>query len=72
MYAKRMRTKPMTQAQVEQAEKEIIQIYLYLISRTNNDPIIIEIMKRSALSDVHRRYKSEEPWSVLDGLGWGV
>ena len=66
MYAKRMKTKPMTKVQLEQVNEEITQIYLFLISRTNYDPMVIEIMKLSALSNVYRRYKSGEPWIMVD------
>ena len=65
MYAKRMKTKPMTKDQLEQVNEEITQIYLFLISRTNYDPMVIEIMKLSALSNVDRRYKSGEPWTIV-------
>jgi hypothetical protein len=54
----------MTKDQLENAEKEIKQIYLYLISRTNYDPMVIEVMKLSALSNVYSRYKLGEPWSI--------
>ena len=66
MYVKRIRTKLMTKDQLENAEKEIIQIYFYLISCTNYDPMVIEIMKLSALSNVRRRYKSGETRAVVD------
>ena len=66
MYAKRMKTKPMTKVQLEQVNEEITQIYLFLISRTNYDPMVIEIMKLSALSNVYRRYKFGEPWIMVD------
>jgi hypothetical protein len=66
MHAQMLKTKAMSKDQRENAEKEIIQIYLYLISRTNYDPMVIEIMKLSALSNVKRRYKLGEPWSIVD------
>ena len=66
MHAKRMETKPMTKDQLESAEKEIKQIYLYLISRTNYDPMVIEVMKLSALSNVYSRYRFGEPWTIVD------
>jgi hypothetical protein len=66
VYAKRMKTKPMTKVQLEQVNEEINQIYLFLISRTNYDPMVIEILKLSALSNVYRRFKSGEPWIMVD------
>lgn len=53
---------PMNEEQLEKIKKQIIQIYLYLVSRTGYDPNVIEIMKLSALSDVQRRYEAGEPW----------
>jgi hypothetical protein len=43
-------------------KKQIIQTYLYLVSRTGYDPKVIEVMKLSALADVQRRYEAGEPW----------
>jgi len=54
--------KPMTEYQLEYVKKEIIQTYLFLISHTKHDPIVIEIMKLSALADVQRRFDAGEPW----------
>jgi hypothetical protein len=62
MDAKQMRPKPMTEDQLEDVKKEIIQIYFFLISKTGHDPMIVEVMKLSALADVQRRYETGEPW----------
>ena len=62
MDAKQMRTKPMTEDQLEDVKKEIIQIYFFLISKTGHDPMIVEVMKLSALADLQRRYETGEPW----------
>lgn len=62
MDAKQMRPKPMTEDQLEDVKKEIIQIYFFLISKTGHDPMIVEVMKLSALADLQRRYETGEPW----------
>jgi hypothetical protein len=55
-------TKPMNENQLEEIKKEIKKIYLYLISHTEHDPEVIEIMKLAALADVQRRYEAGESW----------
>ena len=62
MNAKQMRPRPMTEDQLEYLKKEIIQIYFFLISKTGHNPMIVELMKLSALADVQRRYETGEPW----------
>ena len=62
MNAKQMRPRPMTEDQLEHVKKEIIQIYFFLISKTEHDPMIVELMKLSALADVQKRYETKEPW----------
>ena len=62
-----MNTDPMNQSamnadQLEEVKKQIVQTYLYLVSRTGYDPKVIEVMKLSALADVQRRFESGEPW----------
>ena len=52
----------MNENQLEDIKKQIIQTYLYLISRTGYDPTVIEVMKLSALENVQRRYETGEPW----------
>ena len=52
----------MTEDQLEQLKKEISRIYLFLISHTTYDPMVVEIMKLSALSDVQKRYEMGETW----------
>jgi hypothetical protein len=66
MKAKQMRSSPMTEDQLEQLKKEIIRIYLFLISHTTYDPMVVEVMKLSALADVQRRYEAGETWLVRD------
>jgi hypothetical protein len=66
MKAKQMRSSPMTDDQLEQLKKEIIRIYLFLISHTTYDPMVVEVMKLSALADVQRRYEAGETWLVRD------
>ena len=62
MNTQQMRPKPMTEDQLEDVKKEIIQIYFFLISKTGHDPMIVEVMKLSALADLQRRYETGEPW----------
>jgi hypothetical protein len=62
MYFKQMRSTPMTEDQLEYVQKEIIQICFFLISKTGHDPMIVEVMKLSALANVQRRYETGEPW----------
>lgn len=62
MKTDQTKPKPMTEDQLGYIKKEIVQTYLYLIGHTVHDPQVIEIMKRSALADVQRRYETGEPW----------
>jgi hypothetical protein len=64
MNTKQMRPTPMTKAQLEYVKKEITRIYLFLISKTGHNPMIIELMKLSALADVQKRYEIKEPWLI--------
>ena len=57
-----MKPKPMTKEQLENIKKQIIQIYLFLISHTGFDPKVVEVMKLAALSDVQRRFEAGESW----------
>ena len=54
--------KPMSADQLEYAKREIKKVYLFLISHTGHDPIVVEIMKLSALADVQKRFEAGEPW----------
>jgi len=62
MNTGQMEPQAMNEGQLEDIKKQIIQIYLYLVSRTGYDPKVIEVMKLSALADVQRRYEAREPW----------
>ena len=53
---------PMNADQLTDVKKQIVQTYLYLVSRTGYDPKVIEVMKLSALADVQRRFVAGEPW----------
>jgi hypothetical protein len=57
-----MKPKSMSDAQLEDIKKQIIQIYLFLISHTGYDPKVVEVMKLAALADVQRRYEAGESW----------
>lgn len=62
MNTGQMNPPAMNENQLEDIKKQIIQTYLYLVSRTGYDPKVIEVMKLSALADVQRRYEAGEPW----------
>jgi hypothetical protein len=62
MNTDQMKPESMTENQLEYIKKEIKKTYLFLISHTENDPMVVEIMKLSALADVQRRFESGEPW----------
>ncbi len=62
MNTDQMKPQPMNEDQLEDIKKEIVQTYLFLISRTGYDPKVVEVMKLSALADVQRRYEAGEPW----------
>ena len=62
MNADQMRPQPLSDNQLEEIKQQIIQTYLFLVSRTGYDPRVIEIMKLSALADVQRRFEAGEPW----------
>ena len=57
-----MTLKPLNEDPLEAIKQQIVETYLYLISRTGYDPKVIEIMKLSALADVQRRFEDREPW----------
>ena len=57
-----MKPQPMPYDQLEHIKKQIIQTYLFLISKTCFDPQVVEVMKLSALADVQRRYEAGESW----------
>jgi len=57
-----MKPKPMTEDQLEFKKREIIKTYLFLISHTDHDPKVVEMMKLSALAYVQKRFESGEPW----------
>jgi hypothetical protein len=62
MDTKQMGPTPMTEDQLDYVKKEIARIYFSLISKTGHDPMIVELMKLSALADVQKRYETKEPW----------
>ena len=62
MRTPRITPQPLNEKQLEDIKKQIVETYLYLVSRTGYDPKVIEIMKLSALADVQRRYEAREPW----------
>jgi hypothetical protein len=57
-----IKPEPMLEAQLMSIKKQIIKTYLFLISHTEHDPKVVEVMKLSALADVQRRYEAGEPW----------
>ena len=62
MDTDQMNQPAMNADQLADVKKQIVQTYLYLVSRTGYDPKVIEVMKLSALADVQRRYEAGEPW----------
>ena len=62
MNTYQMKPLPMNEGQLEHIKKQIIKTYLFLISHTEHDPQVAEVMKLSALADVQRRYEAREPW----------
>lgn len=62
MKTNRMNRPPMNESELEHIKKQIIKTYLFLISHTEYDPQVAEVMKLSALADVQRRYEAREPW----------
>jgi len=62
MNTDQMKQKAMNEDQLEDIKKQIVQTYLYLVSRTGYDPKVVEVMKLSALASVQRRYEAGEPW----------
>ena len=70
MNTKQGRPRPMTQDQLENVKKEIFQIYFFLISKSGHNPMVVELMKLSALADVQRRYETGESWLTENGFDW--
>ena len=62
MDTDQMNQPAMNADQLAEVKKQIVQTYLYLVSRTGYDPKVIEVMKLSALADVQKRYEAGEPW----------
>ena len=57
-----IKPEPMTEDQLEYVKREIIKTYLFLISHTDHDPMVVEMMKLSSLADVQKRFERGEPW----------
>lgn len=62
MNTREITPQPLNEKQLEVIKRQIVETYLYLVSRTGYDPKVIEIMKLSALADVQRRFEAGEPW----------
>ncbi len=62
MNTNQTKPEPMVADQLVYIKKQIIKTYLFLISHTEHDPKVIEVMKLSALADVQRRFEAGEPW----------
>ena len=62
MNTEQIKPEPMSEIQLKGIKKQIIQTYLFLISKTGFDPEVIEVMKLSALADVQRRYEAGAAW----------
>ena len=61
MNTKQTNPEPMMQDQLVYVREQIIKTYLFLISHTEHDPKVVEVMKLSALADVQRRFEAGEP-----------
>jgi len=53
---------PMTKEQHEFIKSEVQRAYLFLIGNSEIDPVVIELMKLSALAEAQRRFQAKEPW----------
>ena len=53
---------PITKDQLEFVKAEINNAYLHLIGKSQIDPVVIELMKLSALAEAQRRCESKDPW----------
>jgi len=53
---------PMTKEQLEFIKHEIQKAYLFLLGHSDIDPVVIELMKLSAIAEAQRRYQAKEPW----------
>ena len=62
MHTDRMQPQPMDEKQLVYVKNQIIKTYLFLISHTEHDPQVVEVMKLSALADAQKRYEAGEPW----------
>ena len=62
MNTNQTKPEPMMADQLVYIKKQIIKTYLFLISHTEHDPQVVEVMKLSALADVQKRYEAGEPW----------
>ena len=60
MNKDKMKPQPMKEDQLEDIKKQIVQTYLFLISHSEHDPKVAELMKLSSLADVQRRYEAGE------------
>ena len=48
MNTKQLKPRPMTEEQLEYVKKQIIQIYLFLISNSGKNPMVVELEKDRA------------------------
>ena len=46
-------------------KKKLSRFIFFLISKTGHNPMIVELMKLSALADVQKRYETGEPWLTV-------
>ncbi len=57
-----IKPEPITEDELEYVKREIKRTYLFLISHTDHDPMVVELMKLSALADIQKRFEGGEPW----------
>ena len=51
----------MTKEQHEFIKHEVQKAYLFLLCNSEIDPVVVELMKLSAIAEADRRYRSKEP-----------
>jgi hypothetical protein len=56
------RLRVMTKEQLEKIKNEINRAYLFLLSKSDIDPQVIELIKLATLSDAQKRFDANEPW----------
>ena len=56
---------PITKEQLKFIRSEVNRVYLFILGKSDIDPVVIELMKLSALAETNRRYRLKEPWRFI-------